>query len=215
MKKMMKKVKTVVTTLNSPTVYLIKADGTKETNPDNCVGLVVDDVKGIMVKGSNGHTVIVYPKFLKNQKIKISEGVNMLDKKHYSTPLDALNDYNGAANTEELAKMNSEAVMNLYDTLNDDWYIPACGELVMILSLADEINAFLKNIDGADMINRYESYWTSTLATELLAYYYYCAHGDIAYGKFQYSQGVIPLTLPDINDFSATELENIIKNKKS
>lgn len=108
-------------------------------------------------------------------------------------------DFNGAANTaaiiagytEHGVSMDARDMCSVLNTFNasdsnNDWYVPACGQLALMYLNMTEINAALAKIGGTALA--LEGYWSSSEASSLSAWTVdfingYVCDGNDYYGK--------------------------------
>ena len=196
------------TNMNKTNIYLILKNGNKITKPSNDK-YSIDEVKGVFVQFTNGIARILSPVFLKEQQIfkdndKKWPGKSECDEFDYTPEIVALNMFNGKEMSEDLYDYDSDAVKEVRLKLGVNWYIPACGEMTNLLFNYKEINKFLDMVKDADKLSLTEYYLTSTMASQHTAYnyYYYGIYGTIFDSDIlDYSLTVLPLTLPEDEDF--------------
>lgn len=194
--------------MNNSTVYLIFNNGEKVTKVTDTT-YDVKDVKGVFVQFANGEARILAPTVITNQQL-LNKDVVWGDDKDVKK-INALNDFNGNKNTKELEKLDSNAVANVIANYGYNWFIPSLGEMVNILHNITKINAFLGMVDGANILSLSKSYWTSTRYNKYNTYHYGGRNGDITLDYFANLRSVLPVTLPEVDDFLPSQnVDNIV-----
>lgn len=196
--------------MNKTVVYLILKNGEKVTEV-NSTKYDINDVKGVFVQFANGEARILAPKFLIDQELL---DCSVIWFGNNTTCIDALNMFNGKETTAELKTMDSPAVCNVANMYGDDWFIPSVGELTNLLYNVEEINKFLDMVNGADKLNVKELYWTSTRYS-LTAAFVYRGWGDIC-SYYSYDlHNVLPITLPEVEDYLTSKHDDTVKDYNS
>ena len=101
----------------------------------------------------------------------------------YSTEIEALNDFNGYANSQVLlGQTGMGTLLQTYRTStgDDSWYIPSMGQFDLIFQNKSNVNTCLANIGGGKM-NSY--YWTSNEKDANNGYEYYWSGNKGSYSK--------------------------------
>lgn len=93
------------------------------------------------------------------------DGIDIPDLNNYSNIFDALADYNGYANTQIIRAAGDASVYPVAWSMDFDhgWYLPAVGQLNMLLSEIVVLNPSLQLV-GGDPFSMYSTdwYWSST-----------------------------------------------------
>ena len=135
-------------------IYLCYEDGYKEPFPTAEETTTHGQVTRIGIKVGK-HKVGLSLKSIGEQKLPYNSNRNSDDFDYKNQELHALDDYDGKSNTDHL-KLNGEFVFDL----DDDEWIPALGELVIIFKNKDKLNEALAFVGGDKLTN--ECYWSST-----------------------------------------------------
>lgn len=97
----------------------------------------------------------------------------------------ALSDFNGEENTNILANLGqvyeaARFAKEYTDNIsNAKWYLPACGELGIMVTRLDLINKTISTVGGITVHTEY-SYWSSTESDSQYAYYLYAYDASIS-----------------------------------
>lgn len=139
-------------------VCLLLKDGSRMTTIEGNID--VSEVVGVEVCEVGKPRVVVGPREVKAVKLVSDEDYPKMFGKEKPQEAFAIECFDGKENTEMLFNGGSPAAKAVRN-MGDGLYIPALGELLIVCRHKDEVNRFLRHIEGADLISQTNS-WSST-----------------------------------------------------
>lgn len=141
-----------------------------------------DGVKYVGLKHENVSFAI---SLVEHDGIKLVDYYSCEEYEHeiyYKRECDAIFDFDGQKNTEQLVARNPK----LKNILEDGEYIPSLGQLNLMMYYKDSINDVLECID-AELLDSTECYWSSTEYDSGCDWYVHSHNGSISNGNKYYS----------------------------
>lgn len=139
-------------------VCLLLKDGSRMTTIEGSID--VSEVVGVEICEVGKPRVVVCPREVREVELASDEDFPKLFGKAVPHEAFAIEDFNGKENMNALLSGGSPAAKAVRE-MGDGLYIPALGELLIVCRHKDEVNTFLKHIEGADLISQTNS-WSST-----------------------------------------------------
>lgn len=139
-------------------IYLVMQDGYAHKFTGTNIMLDCDNpVIGIGVKQGNRGVIVALKDVADGDDVTLTTAEDTTDYDGYIPEIiDAVADWNGAANTAHLREIG----LNPAIALKDDEYIPSVGEMYLIYTHRREINAALRHVGGTEIPSIW--YLTST-----------------------------------------------------
>lgn len=158
-------------------VYLVTRDGHADKFTGTNLMLDCDNpVIGIGVKQGNRGVIVALKDVADGDDVTLTIDEDTTDYDGYIPEyIDAVADWNGAANTAHLREIG----LNPAIALNDGEYIPSVGEMYLIYTHRRELNAALRHVGGMELPG--EWYLTSTERSAAYAWGLSLSDGTLGY----------------------------------
>lgn len=164
---------TVLDTAPADGVYLVMRDGLCDKFTGTNLILDCDNpVIGIGIKQGDRGVIVALKDVADGEDVTLTTREDTTDYDGYIPEIiDAVADWNGAANTAHLREIG----LNPAIALKDGEYIPSVGEMYLIYTHLREINAALRHVGGMEIAD--EWYLTSTEYSATYAWHLYLSNG--------------------------------------